>query len=492
MSRKPPTFGNALSHRRNIVRVVLSSLMVLGGTVAASAAVKLPAVIGENMVLQRGQPAPIWGWADPGEQVSVTVAGQTVPTRAGKDGKWKVTLPKLDVGGPLQMTVKGSAGAAIVLRNVLVGEVWVCSGQSNMTMPVIQVKNGRSEIAAASYPKIRLFKVPTRKSAEPQADCVAEWKECNPAAVSGFSAAAYFFGRQLHKELDVPVGLIDCDWGGSWAEWWASRKTLESNPVLKLLAGQTDSSSLYNGMLVPLIPYAIRGVIWYQGEANIQRAYQYRTLFPAIIANWRADWGQGDFPFGFVQIAPFSYSGAWGHDPSCCPELWEAQLMTLKSVPNTGMAVTVDLADPDLIHPKGQDYRGIHPTKKQEVGRRLALWALAKVYGRDLVYSGPIYASMKVQGRGIRLRFEHVGGGLIASDGKPLVEFTIAGEDRKFVPAVAAIDGNSVVVRSESVAQPVAVRHAWRDDALPNLANKEGLPASPFRTDSWKGVTEPK
>ena len=230
-------------------------------------------------------------------------------------------------------------------------------------------------------------------------------------------------------------------------------------------------------MIAPLIPYAIRGAIWYQGESNIGRAYQYRTLFPAMIANWRADWGQGDFPFGFVQLAPYPL---WTSNPACCAELREAQLMTLKSMPNTGMAVTMDIGN----------VKDIHPKNKQDVGRRLALWALAKVYGRELVYSGPIYKSMAVEGDKIRLQFDHVGGGLTASDGKPLVEFTIAGADQKFVPAVAQIDGNAIVVHSDQVAQPAAVRYAWRDEATPNLANKEGLPASPFRTDAWKGVTE--
>jgi sialate O-acetylesterase len=246
-------------------------------------------------------------------------------------------------------------------------------------------------------------------------------------------------------------------------------------------------------MIAPLIPYAIRGAIWYQGEANVGAAFHYRTLFPAMIANWRADWGQGDFPFGFVQIAPFGgYSDDWGLSLAACAELWESQAMTLKVSPNTGMVVTTDLADVDKIHPKNKDYIGIHPTNKQDVGKRLALWAMAKVYGRDLVYSGPIYQSMAVEGNKIRLRFDHVGGGLIAADGKPLSYFTIAGADQKFVPAVAAIDGKTLLVQSDRIAQPVAVRFAWRGDATPNFANKEGLPASPFRTDSWRGVTEPK
>jgi sialate O-acetylesterase len=476
---------------RSFVRISMCCMLVVGCASAATAAVKLPAVIGDNMVLQRGQPVPVWGWADKGEEVTVAVAGQTLTTKAGDDGRWNVTLAKLDVGQPLEMTVKGSSGSAATIKNILVGEVWVCSGQSNMEMGVNSCKDATQEIAAAKYPNIRLFTVGTKKAAEPQTDCTGQWVECSPATVPGFSAAAYFFGRQLHTELNVPVGLINTSWGGTPAQSWTSRKALESNPTLKPLAGG-ESSYLYNAMIAPLIPYAIRGAIWYQGEANVGGAYQYRTLFPAMIANWRADWGQGDFPFGFVQIAPFGgYSDDWGANPAACAELWEAQTMTLKSAPNTGMAVTVDIADVEKIHPKNKDYSGIHPTNKQDVGRRLALWAMAKVYGHDRVYSGPIYKSMTVEGDKIRLQFDHVGGGLIASDGKPLSHFTVAGADQKFVPAIAVIDGNTIVVGSDQIAQPVAVRFAWRDDATPNFANKEGLPASPFRTDAWKGVTEP-
>lgn len=467
---------------RNFVRISMCCLMIIGCAAVATAAVKLPAVIGDNMVLQRGQPVPIWGWADQGEEVTVAVAGQTLATKAGDDGRWKVMLAKLDIGNPLEMTIKGSSGSSIVLKNILVGDVWVCSGQSNMEMGIGVCNDAPAEIAAANYPQIRLFMVPNVKAAEPATDVNAAWAACSPQTVAangwgGFSALAYYFGRQLHKDLNVPIGLIDTTWGGTPAEFWTSRKVLEADPALKPLA-QGESSCLYNGMIAPILPYAIRGAIWYQGESNAGRAFQYRTLFPAMIANWRADWGQGDFPFGFVQLAPFRYNES---NPINWAELCEAQRMTLDASPNTGMAVTTDIGD----------VKDIHPKNKQELGRRLALWALAKVYGKDIVYSGPIYKSMTVEGNKIRLQFDHVGGGLIASDGKPLVDFTIAGADQKFVPAVATIDGNSIVVSSDQVAQPVAVRYAWHDDTQPNFANKEGLPASPFRTDTWKGVTQP-
>jgi len=468
---------------RTSVRVLLCCALVVFASAAAPAAVKLPALIGDNMVLQRGQPVHIWGWADKGEEVTVSAGRQKHVTKAGDDRRWKVTLDKLQLGRPLDRTVKGSAGNTSTVKNIAVGEVWVCSGQSNMEMGIGMCNDAKKEIAAAKYPQIRLFKVTRAKAAQPATDVKGHWTPCTPQSVAadgwgGFSAAAYFFGRQLHRELKVPIGLIDTSWGGTPAEFWTSRKALEANPVLKPLA-QGESSCLYNGMIAPLIPFAIRGAIWYQGESNVPAAYRYRTLFPAMIANWRADWGQGDFPFGFVQIAPFRYHTS-GTDPACCAEMWEAQRMTLDAAPNTGMAVTTDIADLDDIHPKN----------KQEVGRRLALWALAKVYGRKLVYSGPIYKSMAVDGDKICLQFDHRGGGLIARDGKPLTDFTIAGADKKFVPAVATVDGDSIVVYSDQVAKPVAARYAWREDATPNLANKEGLPASPFRTDRWKGVTE--
>jgi sialate O-acetylesterase len=451
---------------------------------AAQAAVKLPAVIGDNMVLQRDRPVPIWGWADKGEEVTVTVAGQKHTAKADKGGRWKVTLDKLAVGRPLTMTVAGSSGNKITVKHILVGEVWVCSGQSNMEMGVGGCNDAAKEIAAAKYPRIRLFTVEKAKAAQPATNVKGSWTPCSPKSVGnggwgGFSATAYFFGRQLYKELKVPIGLIHTSWGGTLAEFWTSRKALEANPMLKPLA-QGEASCLYNAMIAPLIPYAIRGAIWYQGEANVGAAYRYRTLFPAMIANWRADWGEGDFPFLFAQLAPYNYHNG-GANLACCPELWEAQLLTLKSTPNTGMAVTTDIAG---------DLKDIHPKNKQDVGKRLALWALANVYGRKLVYSGPFYKSMTVEGDKIRLEFDHVGGGLISRDGKPLSDFTIAAADQKFVPATATIDGDSIVVHSGKVAKPEAVRFGWHDDATPNLANKEGLPASPFRTDKWKGVTE--
>ncbi len=451
----------------------------------AHAAVKLAGVFGDNMVLQQGQVEPVWGTADKGEVVTVTFAGQSHTANADGEGRWKVMLGKLDAtpeSKSLEMTVKGSSGNAITLKNILVGEVWVCSGQSNMEMGIGAAKDGQKEIAAANYPRIRLFTVPKLKAPEPVHDVQAPWQECSPQTVgkggwSGFSAAGYYFGRQLYKDLNVPIGLIHTSWGGTPAEFWTSKAALEADPAVKSLAGQGENSRLYNGMIAPLIPFGIRGAVWYQGEANVGRAHQYRALLPAMIQNWRTDWGQGDFPFGIVQIAPYKYGG----DGVPEAELWEAELMTAKSLPHAGIALTMDIGE----------IGDIHPHNKQEVGRRLALWALADVYGRDkLVHQGPMYRSMAFNNGKASFTFDNVGGGLISKDGKPLTEFTIAGDDKKFYPAKAEIEGDMLAVHSDQVKTPVAVRFAWHDTAQPNLANKEGLPAAPFRTDTWKGETE--
>ena len=474
--------------RREFARVMMCAVFVAIGATSVRAEVKLPSIIGDNMVLQRDQAVPIWGWAGKGEDVSVSIAGQTLKTKTGDDGRWKVELSKLSVGEPLEMTIEGSSGSRMTLKNILVGEVWVCSGQSNMEQGLELCANSKEEIAAADYPNVRLFNVKRAEASKPAKDVTGAWKPCSPESIveghfGGFSAAAYYFGRYLHKELGVPVGLIDASWGGSAAERWMSRKVLDGDPRFKRPAQVKRNSSLYNAMLAPLMPYAIRGAIWYQGETNVPNAYEYRSLFPALIANWRADWGQGDFPFYFVQLSPFRYHVKTpSMDPKLLPELWEAQLMTLRSVPNTGMAVITDIGD----------IKDIHPKNKVDVGRRLALWALAKIHGRDVVFSGPLYKSMAVEGSRIRLQFDYVDGGLKSRDGKPLSDFIIAGEDKKFVPAVAEIDGESIIVHSEKVDKPVAVRFAWHEEATPNLSNKAGLPASPFRTDSWMGLTEPK
>ena len=466
-------------------RIAGPALLLICVLLAATttwADVRLPKIIGDHMVLQQKLPVSVWGWADPGEKVTVTLGQSKVATMADAGGKWIAVCDAMEAGGPCEMTVAGNN--TITVKDVLVGEVWVCSGQSNMAMSVSGANNPQEEIAAADYPNIRLFTVGNRIAASPQDDCNGAWAACSPKTVGGFSATAYFFGRHLHKEVSVPVGLINTSWGGTVAEAWTSHEGLlgeaDFAPILQRAAtfnpeNPNQASVLHNGMIRPLTALAIRGAIWYQGESNVSRAAQYQKLFPAMITDWRTQWGLGDFPFLFVQLAPFRYGG---QDPRNCAELWEAQRLTL-SLANTGMAVTTDIGNVTDIHPKN----------KQEVGRRLALWALAKTHGKDLVYSGPLYESMSAEDGKIRVKFQHVGGGLVAKDDQPLGYFTIAAADGKFVPATAAIDGDTVVVHSEEVAEPVAVRFAWRDDAEPNLFNKEGLPASPFRTDDFDLAT---
>ena len=444
---------------------MLVSLSILASSVrSARAEVKLPKVIGSHMVLQRDRALPIWGWADPDEEVTIRLDDATAAAKADAQGDWKVVLPAMKADGKTHsMIVSGKN--KIELDDILIGDVWIGSGQSNMEMGIAACDKAQEEIPAANYPKIRLMLVPKVQVAAPAKDVKAEWLECSPKTVAaggwgGFSAALFYFGQRLHKELDVPVGLIDSSWGGSPIEPWT--------------VSVKDRGGMYNGMIAPLKPLAIRGAIWYQGEANVGNGLKYYDKMKALIGGWRKVWGY-DFPFYFVQIAPWS-----GYGPGSLPPLWEAQVASLK-IPGTGMAVTTD-----IVHNIGD----IHPRDKLDVGNRLALWALAKEYGKkDLVYSGPLYKAMKVEDSKIRLSFAHVGGGLKSRDGKPLSEFEITAADDKFVPAEATIDGDTVVVEAKEVASPTQVRFGWRNVANPNLVNKEGLPASPFQTSNWQGGT---
>lgn len=470
----------------NLLRRVpaLLSTAVLLAAASVQADVRLPKIFGDHMVLQQKLPIQVWGWADNGEEVTVTIGEKKATATAAADGKWRVTLDALEAGGPVEMTVAGKN--SITLTDVLIGEVWVGSGQSNMQWTVAASDNAEQEIAAADFPRIRLFTVARKAAAEPQEDVEGVWTTATPETVKNFSAVAYFFGRELHKELDVPVGMINTSWGGTIVEAWTSHETLQSDPDFQAILERSknfqennpnQASVLYNGMIKGLIPFGIRGAIWYQGESNVGRAEQYAELFPAFIADWRKNWAQGEFPFLFVQLAPFRYQG---QDPRSLAELWEAQLKTL-SVINTGMAVTTDIGN----------VKDIHPKNKQEVSRRLALWARAAVYGQDVVYSGPLYKSMQVEDKKVRLSFKHADGGLVAKDGE-LTHFQIAGDDGEFVPAKATIEGETIVVSSDQVEKPAAVRFAWDDVAEPNLFNDAGLPASPFRTDTFPMVTAGK
>jgi sialate O-acetylesterase len=512
--------------RKVSVISIFDILLVFSSAVFSE--VKLPAIISDNMVLQQKTSVPIWGWAEPGEKVTVKGSWQWfwgTSTNADVDGKWKVKIRTPKAGNPQTLTITGNN--EIVLNDVLIGEVWVCSGQSNMEMRLSSTDNASESAATANYPEIRFFTVKRSVSHVPLDDCEGEWTMCSPENVADFSAVGYYFGKKLHEDLRVPVGLIHSSWGGTPAEAWTPNEDLKAEPEFdpifdvwqqrtieypqkqkeyeKALAEwdkqvkEAENSgvvelkkphapfgpdnprypaSLYNAMIKPIIPYTIKGVIWYQGESNGSRGYQYRKLFPVLIQSWRGNWQQGDFPFYFVQLANYKQSKPEPVDDNWA-ELREAQLMAL-SLPNTGMAVAIDIGDSKTIHPKN----------KKDVGNRLALWALAKDYGKKIPYSGPLYKSMQIRGNKIVLEFDHIFGGLVAKDNKPLTHFSIAGQDKKFVWADAEIVDDTVVVSSPQVLRPLAVRYAWQINPQGcNLYNKANLPASPFRTDNWPGIT---
>ncbi|MDO8589368.1 MAG: sialate O-acetylesterase [Armatimonadota bacterium] len=457
-----------------LVAAIAVAALVCLPAVSAMANVRLPTLIGEGMVLQRGSPVRLWGWADEGEKVSVSFRGQSVSTTA-TGGKWVVTLKPGKAGGPFALTISGAN--RMELKDVMVGDVWICSGQSNMQWDLAQA-NAAAEIPKSTNPMIRLFSVP-RVTARRAADDVAStWQACVPETAAHFSAVGYYFGRDLQKALKVPIGLIDSSWGGTSIEPWTSRSYLQSTTDLKDIvkryreigpASQWPPGVLYNTMIAPLTRFPIKGVIWYQGESNAPRAEDYCQLLPAMIRNWRADWGVGDFPFLIVQLTAWSPPG-YPNDTSWAG-IREAQLFASRTLPNVGLAVTIDVGDKDDVHPKN----------KEPVGRRLALAARGIAYREKVEYSGPMYKSMRAAGGTIILRFRHVGRGLTAT-GPTLKGFEIAGADGKFAPADAVIKGDTVVVSSQAVPTPVTVRYGWANYPDGNLANKDGLPASPFRT----------
>ncbi|HSI85780.1 MAG: sialate O-acetylesterase, partial [Candidatus Methylacidiphilales bacterium] len=466
---------------------------------APASGLRLPAALSDNMVLQADKPFKIWGWAVPGQTVSVKLAAQEKSATADSAGKWSVMFEPIagtarSGTDAVDMTVlatgAGAAESRIRVRNILIGEVWLCSGQSNMQWPLAETSNAAAEIQSASHPRMRLFITRLHAPEHPADDCQGQWVECNPQTVGRFSGTAYYFGRRLLQDLQVPVGLIQSAQGATAADSWISLEGLSAQPALEPILKSYHASvkdpmgwnphlptGLYNGEIHPFTHFAMRGIIWYQGETNTKRAYQYRTLFPALIRSWRAARGE-ELPFYFVQLTSF------GKPPNApvaeaLSELREAQAMAL-ALPSTGMAVTIDVGEADNIHPKN----------KLEVGKRLALLALARTYGRDVACSSPLYKSMSLHGVAIRVEFTGTGSGLEARGG-PLKQFSIAGEDKKFVWADAVVDGTSVVVSNPQVPRPVAVRYAWAaNPAGCNLYNREGLPASPFRTDTWPGVTE--
>ena len=557
----------------------LAIISIFCGLSTLSAEVKLPAIFGDHMVLQESIKLPVWGTADPGETVTVTVGKESAQATADATGKWKAELAPLPKNvSPVSMTVAGKTNT-VSFNDILVGDVWVCSGQSNMEFNLGGgaygfggAHNADAVLPKANDPQLRLFLVAHKTSLDPQTDVDGKWELCTTESAGKFSAIGYFFGRELRQALNKPIGLIGTYWGGTPAQAWTSISGLQKDPALKnyvniyekskagfakataeypekmaafkteleawdktpegvayraaqknweatrqkalsdgkLLSprphvpksmpvlpappdgGQKAPVTLYDGMVAPIIPYAMKGVIWYQGESNASRSTEYRALFADMITDWRTQWGEGNFPFLFVQLANFKSS-----DIQNWPYLREAQLLTL-ALPNTGMATAIDIGTAN----------NIHPADKEDVGRRLALTARHVAYGEDLVYSGPIYKEMKNEDHSISLAFTNEGSGLVIGkapwvpDGftplpvDKLIGFTIAGDDQKWMPAEAKIVGDKVIVSSPQVSKPVAVRYAWTNDAKGNLYNKEGLPASSFRTDDWSdpvalGLVEP-
>jgi sialate O-acetylesterase len=518
------------------MKAVLARVMqlVVGITVCVSGAsvslgdVTMPSIFGDHMVLQQGQGIPVWGWAAPGERVNVTLSGPGHDTNADASGAWMVNLPAEKAGTGRTLTVRGNN--TLTFEDVAVGEVWLCSGQSNMEMGIEKCLNADEEIAAADFPDIRLIDVPKVLSGVPEPNFKGSWVRCSPETVAthgtwgGFSAAAYYFGRELHRRLDVPVGLIDSSWGGSRIEPWVppagfeavpelksiaqrveladptspahkkelaqaldriaawiaeTRKALDSETMvkpppavpdaLKPLNGRGDPTAMYNAMIHPLVPYTIRGVIWYQGEANRGDGMAYVDKTKAQILGWRKLWSNPDLPYYYVQIAPYQYGS---EAPTVLPVFWEAQAAIEKTIPGTGMAV---------IHDVG-NYTDIHPRNKQEVGRRLALLALNETYQhKDVVCRGPLFKSMRPSGTEITVRFENADGGLKTRDGQAPNWFEIGGDNGTFVKAEARIEGETVVLSSPEVKEPTAVRFAWDKSASPNLMNQAGLPAAAFR-----------
>jgi sialate O-acetylesterase len=448
------------------VRTLLTaSAFLLALAPAARADVRLPSVFGSHMVLQRDKPIVIFGQAEPGEKVAVSLGDDKGDATANPQGAWKVTFPARkasDKGVTLKVECDGSS---VTHTDILVGDVWVGSGQSNMEWSLSMSGNPRETIAASSHPLIRLYHVPKLESPILPRDIPASWRVCSPKSSPDFSAVLYHFGVNIQKEIGVPVGLINSSWGGSAIEPWMASSM---NPK------SMQSGLKYNAMIAPIRQFPIKGVIWYQGESNMAEGMVYRDKKARLISDWRKFWGD-DMPFYFVQIAPWSKYGS----PKL-PELWEAQCACLK-IPGTGMAVTTDLVD---------DIGDIHPKNKTDVGQRLARWALNRTYGKkDVVVSGPLFKSLKIDGDRAIVSFAHTAGGLRSRDEKPLTEFEIAGEDGKFVAAEAKIDGERVIVSSKEVTNPTQVRFGWRNVCNPNLCNKEGLPASPFRSKDWKGGT---
>lgn len=500
-----------------IIKSTLALFVFLIGF-SAIAQVKVSKLFSDHMVLQRNQENPVWGTAKSGEKITVSIDGQKHKIIADSKGNWKVKLSPMKAGGPFEMKVKGKN--KIVIEDILVGEVWICTGQSNMQWSVINSNHSDIEIASANYPNIRLFSVPLVGSTEKQTELGGDtsWLACTPESIPEFSAAGYFFGRKLHQSLDVPVGLINASWGASSLETWIARDAMEATnehtellgdwdlaaaeftdeklaevtrlyeeweaagkpgkkmrPARDIRIAQNRPANAFNGVINPVLGYGIKGAIWCQGESNLGRGYQYRSLFPLLINSWRSSWGQGDFPFYWVQLASMKNPDI---EPttSSWAELRESQTETLSLV-NTGEVVTMDLGE-------GRD---IHYRNKQPVGARLARLALSKNYGFEIANESPRYESMEIKGDKIIITFNHIDEGLYAANFPEINGFSISGEDQKFVWADAKIiNKNTIEISSDKISKPIAVRYAWSNYPNANLFDRNGLPVTGFRTDTWK------
>lgn len=444
---------------------------------SAWAEVKTHGLFTDNMVLQRDRKVFVWGTSDKPDEVTVTFGDQTVKAKLA-DGKWNAELAPLKASNQGRDLVVAQGDQRLTRKNVLVGDVWLCGGQSNMQWEVHQSAGAQEAIAAGKNPNIRLFTVPRQGDADPRTDVAGSWSEATPEMVKTFSAVGYYFGRDLEKNVKVPIGLISSNIGGTTAERWMSKDAIDSNSEIKDMKPTQGRNDLYNAMIAPLAPFGVKGAIWYQGESNADRPYNYRHVLAAMIKNWRDTFGQGDFPFLIVELAPFT---PIVKDP--VDQEWavvrESMQWIANKLPNVDTVSIVDVGDE----------KDIHPQQKQPVGERLARAARAMAYGEKIAPAGPEYASSTINGQQVVIKFKNVGGGLVAKDGE-LIGFTIAGEDKKFVHATAKIEGDTIVVSSDKVPAPKAVRFGWANYPVVNLWNKEGQPASPFRTDDWPVVKQ--
>ena len=460
---------------RKIIFLILFAI----ASSSVSGQLRLPAIYSDHMVIQQNATVPIWGWATASQALTIKVSWDTTTVRTKADNTtfWRAALQSPPTAGPHTITIKAGEETRLI-EDVLAGEVWLCSGQSNMEWSMEASGDGKQIMDKVNDATIRLFDIPNSSADHPQTRGEGSWKVCNSKSVRGFSAVGYFFGKKINQELNVPVGLINASWGGTPAEVWLPREKVEADPSLKASAEkQVDDRPwcpskpgvVYNAMINPIIPFRLAGALWYQGESNTAAPFTYKKLMETLILDWREKF-LSDLPFYYVQIAPFTYGTVEKGT------LLREQEVKMLEIPKTGMAVISDYVD---------DVKDIHPQFKKPVGERLANYALAETYGKSgVVYKNPLYESMKVEKSKIRIQFQNVPGGLISRGGVP-TEFQIAGEDKKFYPATAKIDGATVVVSAKEVKVPVAVRFGWKNESIPNLFSKEGLPVSSFRTDDW-------